>query len=55
MPTHTGYGPGQTMPPAELAAVIRYILEHREDGAPPLAVALEGRTEARRLTAAGGT
>ena len=45
MPTHTGYGPGQTMPPAELAAVIRYILEHREDGDPPLAVALEGRTE----------
>jgi alkanesulfonate monooxygenase SsuD/methylene tetrahydromethanopterin reductase-like flavin-dependent oxidoreductase (luciferase family) len=45
MPTHTGYGLGETMPPAELAAVMRYISEHREDGAPPLAVALEGRTD----------
>jgi alkanesulfonate monooxygenase SsuD/methylene tetrahydromethanopterin reductase-like flavin-dependent oxidoreductase (luciferase family) len=45
MPTHTGYGLGETMPPAELAAVMRYIREHREDGAPPLAVALEGRTD----------
>ena len=42
---HAGYGLGQTMPPAELAAVMRYIREHREDGAPPLAVALEGRTD----------
>jgi len=45
MPTHTGYGLGETMPPAELAVVMRYIREHREDGAPPLAVALEGRTD----------
>ena len=45
MPTHTGYGLGETMPPAELAAVMRYIREHRQDGAPPLAVALEGRTD----------
>ena len=28
-----------------LAAVVRYIGEHRDDGAPPLAVALEGRTD----------
>ena len=45
MPTHAGYGLGQTMPSAELAAVMRYIREHREDGAPPLAVALKGRTD----------
>ena len=45
MPTHAGYGLGETMPPAELAAVLRYIREHREDGARPLAVALEGRTD----------
>jgi alkanesulfonate monooxygenase SsuD/methylene tetrahydromethanopterin reductase-like flavin-dependent oxidoreductase (luciferase family) len=29
----------------DLAAVLRYIREHRQDGAPPLAVALEGRTD----------
>jgi hypothetical protein len=33
------------MPPAELAAVVRYIGGHRADGAAPLAVALEGRTD----------
>jgi hypothetical protein len=45
MPTHARYGLGQTMPPAELAAVVRYIGGHRDDGAAPLAVALEGRTD----------
>ncbi len=44
MPTHTGYGLGETMPPSELAAVLRYAGEHRESAA-PLAVALEGRTD----------
>ena len=34
MPTHTGYGLGQTMPPAELAAAIRYTREHRDDERP---------------------
>ena len=44
MPTHTGYGLGETMPPDELRAVIRYTREHRtEDG--PFDVALEGRTD----------
>jgi alkanesulfonate monooxygenase SsuD/methylene tetrahydromethanopterin reductase-like flavin-dependent oxidoreductase (luciferase family) len=42
--THTGYGLGETMPPDELRAVIRYTREHRTaDG--PFDVALEGRTD----------
>jgi alkanesulfonate monooxygenase SsuD/methylene tetrahydromethanopterin reductase-like flavin-dependent oxidoreductase (luciferase family) len=44
MPTHTGYGLGQTMPPDDLRAVIRYTLEHRSTGG-PFDVALEGRTD----------
>ena len=44
MPTHTGYGLGQTMPPDDLRAVIRYTLEHRTTGG-PFDVALEGRTD----------
>ena len=44
MPTHTGYGLGETMPPSELATVLRYLGEHR-DSAAPLDVALEGRTD----------
>jgi alkanesulfonate monooxygenase SsuD/methylene tetrahydromethanopterin reductase-like flavin-dependent oxidoreductase (luciferase family) len=44
MPTHAGYGLGETMPPDELRAVIRYTREHRTaDG--PFDVALEGRTD----------
>jgi alkanesulfonate monooxygenase SsuD/methylene tetrahydromethanopterin reductase-like flavin-dependent oxidoreductase (luciferase family) len=44
MPTHTGYGLGETMPPDELRAVVRYTRDHREaDG--PFDVALEGRTD----------
>jgi alkanesulfonate monooxygenase SsuD/methylene tetrahydromethanopterin reductase-like flavin-dependent oxidoreductase (luciferase family) len=44
MPTHVGYGLGETMPPDELRAVIRYTREHRTtDG--PFDVALEGRTD----------
>ena len=44
LPTHTGYGLGETMPPDELRAVIRYTREHRTaDG--PFDVALEGRTD----------
>lgn len=44
MPTHTGYGLGETMPPSDLAAVVRYVSEYR-DSAEPFAVALEGRTD----------
>src|SRR5229473_902008 len=44
MPTHTGYGLGETMPPDDLRAVIRYTLEHRGTGG-PFDVALEGRTD----------
>jgi len=44
MPTHTGYGLGQTMPPDELRAVLRYTREHRTAGG-PFDVALEGRTD----------
>jgi alkanesulfonate monooxygenase SsuD/methylene tetrahydromethanopterin reductase-like flavin-dependent oxidoreductase (luciferase family) len=44
MPTQAGYGLGQTMPPDELRAVVRYISEHRTiDG--PFDVVLEGRTD----------
>jgi alkanesulfonate monooxygenase SsuD/methylene tetrahydromethanopterin reductase-like flavin-dependent oxidoreductase (luciferase family) len=44
MPTHASYGLGETMPPDELRAVIRYTREHRTaDG--PFDVALEGRTD----------
>jgi len=44
LPTHTGYGLGETMPRDELRAVIRYTREHRTaDG--PFDVALEGRTD----------
>jgi alkanesulfonate monooxygenase SsuD/methylene tetrahydromethanopterin reductase-like flavin-dependent oxidoreductase (luciferase family) len=44
MPTHTSYGLGETMPPSGLAAILRYVGEHRESPVPP-AVALEGRTD----------
>ena len=44
MPTHTGYGLGETMPPDEFLAAVRYTREHRT--APgPFDVALEGRTD----------
>jgi len=45
MPAQSGYGLGQTMPSADLAAVVGYLREHREDGAAPLVVAVEGRTD----------
>jgi alkanesulfonate monooxygenase SsuD/methylene tetrahydromethanopterin reductase-like flavin-dependent oxidoreductase (luciferase family) len=44
MPTHAGYGLGQTMPAGEFRAVLRYTLEHRSTGG-PFDVALEGRTD----------
>jgi alkanesulfonate monooxygenase SsuD/methylene tetrahydromethanopterin reductase-like flavin-dependent oxidoreductase (luciferase family) len=44
MPIHTGYGLGETMPPAELRAVVAYTREHRTE-AGPFDVALEGRTD----------
>ncbi len=44
MPTHADYGLGETMPPDELAAVIRYTQEHRTAEG-PFDVALEGRTD----------
>lgn len=44
MPTHRDYGLGETMPPDELRAVLRYTREQRgTDG--PFDVALEGRTD----------
>jgi alkanesulfonate monooxygenase SsuD/methylene tetrahydromethanopterin reductase-like flavin-dependent oxidoreductase (luciferase family) len=45
MPTHRDYGLGETMPPATLAEVLRYVAEHRDPAAAPIEVALEGRTE----------
>jgi alkanesulfonate monooxygenase SsuD/methylene tetrahydromethanopterin reductase-like flavin-dependent oxidoreductase (luciferase family) len=44
MPTHTGYGVGETMPPGELRAAIQYTRQHRT-AAGPFDVALEGRTD----------
>jgi alkanesulfonate monooxygenase SsuD/methylene tetrahydromethanopterin reductase-like flavin-dependent oxidoreductase (luciferase family) len=44
MPTHTGYGVGETMPPAELRAAVQYTRQHRT-AASPFDVALEGRTD----------
>lgn len=45
MPTHSDYGLGETMPPATLAEVLRYVAEHRDPAAAPIDVVLEGRTE----------
>ena len=44
MPTHAGYGLGETMPPDQLRAAVQYTREHRTSAA-PLDVALEGRTD----------
>src|SRR6516165_8876060 len=44
MPTHVGYGLGETMPPEELRAVVEYTREHRTGGG-HFDVALEGRTD----------
>jgi alkanesulfonate monooxygenase SsuD/methylene tetrahydromethanopterin reductase-like flavin-dependent oxidoreductase (luciferase family) len=44
MPTHTEYGLGETMPPDELLAVVRYTREHRTTPG-PFDVTLEGRTD----------
>ena len=44
MPTHVSYGLGETMPPEELRAAVRYTAEHR-NSTEPLDVALEGRTD----------
>ena len=44
MPTHAGYGLGQTMPPGELRAVLAYTRQHRTaDG--PFDVIVEGATD----------
>jgi hypothetical protein len=45
MPTHRDYGSGETMPPATLAEVLRYVAEHRDPAAAPIDVVLEGRTD----------
>ena len=44
MPIHTGYGLGETMPPAELRAILAYTREHRKETG-QFDVALEGRTD----------
>jgi hypothetical protein len=44
MPTHAGYGLGETMPPEDLRAALQYTREHRT-AAGPFDVALEGRTD----------
>jgi len=44
MPTHRDYGLGETMPPGELRAALRYTREHRSSPG-PFDVALEGRTD----------
>jgi alkanesulfonate monooxygenase SsuD/methylene tetrahydromethanopterin reductase-like flavin-dependent oxidoreductase (luciferase family) len=44
MPVHAGYGIGETMPPDELAAIVRHTRGHRTQ-AGPFDVVLEGRTD----------
>ncbi len=44
LPTHTGYGLGETMPPAQLREALDYTREHRT-AAGHFDVALEGRTD----------
>jgi alkanesulfonate monooxygenase SsuD/methylene tetrahydromethanopterin reductase-like flavin-dependent oxidoreductase (luciferase family) len=44
MPTHSDYGVGETMPPAELRAAVEYTLGNRT-AAESFDVALEGRTD----------
>jgi alkanesulfonate monooxygenase SsuD/methylene tetrahydromethanopterin reductase-like flavin-dependent oxidoreductase (luciferase family) len=44
MPTHTGYGLGETMPPEQLREAVRYTRRHRT-AAGRFDVALEGRTD----------
>ena len=44
MPIHAGYGLGETMPPGELRAVLRYTHKHRTAEG-PFDVALEGQTD----------
>ena len=44
MPTHRDYGLGETMPPDELRAALRYTREQRSSPG-PFDVALEGRTD----------
>ncbi|HEY6275534.1 MAG TPA: LLM class flavin-dependent oxidoreductase [Streptosporangiaceae bacterium] len=53
MPTHTGYGLGETMPPGELRAAVGYTLAHRT-AAGPFDVALEGRTDGSAADRGGG-
>jgi alkanesulfonate monooxygenase SsuD/methylene tetrahydromethanopterin reductase-like flavin-dependent oxidoreductase (luciferase family) len=53
MPTHTGYGLGETMPPADLRAVVQYTLAHRA-AAGPFDVALEGSTDGAAADRGGG-
>jgi alkanesulfonate monooxygenase SsuD/methylene tetrahydromethanopterin reductase-like flavin-dependent oxidoreductase (luciferase family) len=52
MPTHSGYGHGQTMPPDDLRAVVRYTMEHRT-AAGPFDVVLEGQTDGTAPDRAG--
>jgi alkanesulfonate monooxygenase SsuD/methylene tetrahydromethanopterin reductase-like flavin-dependent oxidoreductase (luciferase family) len=44
MPTHVGYGLGETMPPEDLRDVVQFTQQHRT-AAGPFDVALEGRTD----------
>jgi alkanesulfonate monooxygenase SsuD/methylene tetrahydromethanopterin reductase-like flavin-dependent oxidoreductase (luciferase family) len=53
MPTHTGYGLGETMPPGELRAAVEYTLAHRT-AAGPFDVALEGHTDGAAADRGGG-
>ena len=39
MPTHSGYGLGQTMPPGDLREVIGYTREHRRAAGPDVRAA----------------
>jgi alkanesulfonate monooxygenase SsuD/methylene tetrahydromethanopterin reductase-like flavin-dependent oxidoreductase (luciferase family) len=53
MPTHADFGLGETMPPDELRAAVRYTREHRTASG-PFDVALEGRTDGAAPDRGGG-
>jgi alkanesulfonate monooxygenase SsuD/methylene tetrahydromethanopterin reductase-like flavin-dependent oxidoreductase (luciferase family) len=44
MPTHRGFGLGETMPPSELAAIVAYVRAHRDPAPGEFDVVLEGQT-----------
>jgi alkanesulfonate monooxygenase SsuD/methylene tetrahydromethanopterin reductase-like flavin-dependent oxidoreductase (luciferase family) len=49
--THSSFGRGETMPPEDLAAAVQLANSYRDQGAPPLEVAVEGASPPDAATA----